>query len=465
MNAVQIDDTHAAARKSWVESANGHHDFPIQNLPFGVFSPGEDSPRAGVAIGDKIFDLRAAGAKGLFKGIAAEIVSAIERDTLNCFLALGSPARRAVRSRLISLLDADGAELSQAERLASDLLHDATACTMHLPVVIGNYTDFYAGINHATNVGKILRPDNPLLPNYKHLPIAYHGRASSVVVSGTEVMRPRGQTKDARESEPRFGPSRRLDIELELGFWIGPGNALGHPIPIDEAASHIAGFCLLNDWSARDIQAWEYQPLGPFLAKNFMTSVSPWIVTPEALTPFRTSVAPRSPGDPVPLPYLIDEADKAAGALDLTFEISFSSELMRAKGVKPKVLSRVNASALYWTVAQMVAHHTSGGCNMMPGDLLGTGTISGATLDALGSFLEMTQGGGNAIQLQTGEERRFLEDNDEVTLRARTLHPEFVSIGFGECKGRVVSSPGMRDKSPRHPWNEDAEARSAAQEA
>ena len=441
MSAVQIDDTHEAARKSWVGSANGHDDFPIQNLPFGVFSPGEDPPRAGVAIGDKIFDLQAAGTKGLFKGIAPDAVSAMQGGTLNFLLALGSPARRAVRSRLVSLLDADSGERSQVERMASDLLHDATACMMHLPVAVGNYTDFYAGINHATNVGRILRPDNPLLPNYKHVPIAYHGRASSVRVSGTEVLRPRGQTKDASASEPRFGPSRRLDIELELGFWIGPGNALGHPIPIDEAASHIAGFCLLNDWSARDIQAWEYQPLGPFLAKNLMTSVSPWIVTPEALAPFRTSVLARSPGDPVPLPYLVDEADKAAGALDLTFEISFTSELMRAKGVKPKVLSRVNAKSLYWTVGQMVAHHTSGGCNLMPGDLLGTGTISGATPDALGSFLEMTQGGRNAIQLETDEERRFLEDNDEVTLRASAHHPDFVSIGFGECKGRIVSLP------------------------
>jgi fumarylacetoacetase len=312
---------------------------------------------------------------------------------------------------------------------------------MHLPASIGNYTDFYAGIHHATNVGKILRQDNPLLPNYKHVPIAYHGRASSVRVSGTRVTRPCGQTKEANESEPRFGPSRRLDIELELGVWIGPGNTLGHPIPIAEAANHIAGFCLLNDWSARDIQAWEYQPLGPFLAKNFMTSVSPWIVTPEALAPFRATLPPRNPGDPAPLSYLVDQADQAAGALDLTLEVSFTSALMRAKGLKPLVLSQGNAGALYWTAAQMVTHHTSGGCDLRPGDLFGTGTISGPTTDSLGSLLEMTQAGRNPIQLETGEARRFLEDDDEVTLHARAHRPDFVTIGLGECRGRIVSSP------------------------
>jgi fumarylacetoacetase len=435
---VQIDETHVASRKSWVDSANGHSDFPIQNLPFGIFSCGDSAPRAGVAIGDKIFDLQAASAKGLFEGPAAEAVSATHGGTLNVFLALGSSARRAVRSRLVNLLDARGPERGRVEALASELLHDATACAMHLPANIGNYTDFYAGIHHATNVGRILRPDNPLLPNYKHVPIAYHGRASSVRVSGTPVARPSGQTKDANELEPRFGPSRRLDIELELGVWIGPGNALGHPIPITEAASHIAGFCLLNDWSARDIQAWEYQPLGPFLAKNFMTSVSPWIVTPEALAPFRTSLPPRQPGDPTPLSYLVHEADQTAGALNITLEVSLTTALMRAKRLTPKVLSQVNASALYWTAAQMATHHTSGGCDLRPGDLFGTGTISGPTAGSLGSLLEMTQAGRNPIHLETGEVRRFLEDNDEVTLRARAHNPDFVTIGFGECRGEIM---------------------------
>jgi fumarylacetoacetase len=439
VSTVQIDDTHVASRKSWVDSANGHSDFPIQNLPFGIFSCGDNAPRAGVAIGDKIFDLEAASANGLFEGLAAEAVSAAHGGTLNAFLALGSPARSAVRSRLVNLLDAHGPERGRVEALAADLLHDATACTMQLPVNIGNYTDFYAGIHHATNVGRILRPDNPLLPNYKHVPIAYHGRASSVRVSGTPVARPSGQTKDANESEPRFGPSRRLDIELELGVWIGPGNPLGHPIPINEAASHIAGFCLLNDWSARDIQAWEYQPLGPFLAKNFMTSVSPWIVTSEALAPFRTRLPPREHGDPAALSYLVDETDQAAGALDLMLEVSFTSAPMRAKGLKPKVLSQVNASALYWTAAQMVTHHTSGGCDLRPGDLFGTGTISGPTAGSLGSLLEMTQAGRNPIHLETGEVRGFLGDNDEVTLRARAHNPDFVTIGFGECRGQIMS--------------------------
>ena len=436
---MQIDDTHRASRESWVESANGHADFPIQNLPFGIFSRGDTAPRAGVAIGDKIFDLQAASAKGLFDGHVAEAVRAAHGGTLNAFLALGASARRAVRSRLVGLLDAEGGERGRIEGIASDLLHEAADCTMHLPANIGNYTDFYAGIHHATNVGRILRPDNPLLPNYKHLPIAYHGRASSVRVSGTPVVRPHGQTKDANDSAPQFGPSRRLDIELELGVWIGPGNALGHPIPIAEAASHIAGFCLLNDWSARDIQAWEYQPLGPFLAKNFMTSISPWMVTPEALAPFRIGLPPRELGDPVPLSYLVDEADQAAGALNITFEVTLVTAQMRAKGLKPKVLSRPNANALYWTTAQMVTHHTSGGCDLRPGDLFGTGTISGPTTDALGSLLEMTQAGRNPIQLETGETRRFLEDNDEVTLRARAHHPGFATIGLGECRGRIVS--------------------------
>lgn len=437
---MQIDDTHLASRKSWVDSANGHSDFPIQNLPLGIFSRGDRATRAGVAIGDKIFDLQAAGANGLFDGVAADAVTAIGGSTLNAFLALGSPARRVVRSRLVNLLDAAGPERSRIESLASDLLHEAADCTMHLPVHIGDYTDFYAGIHHATNVGKILRPDNPLLPNYKHVPIAYHGRASSVRVSGTPVRRPSGQSKDASDSTPRFGPSQRLDIELELGVWIGRGNTLGQPIPIGEAANRIAGFCLLNDWSARDIQAWEYQPLGPFLAKNFTTSVSPWIITPEALAPFRTSLPPRPPGDPAPLSYLVDEGDQAAGALNITLEISFTTALMRAKGLKANVLSQGNANALYWTVAQMVTHHTSGGCDLRPGDLFGTGTISGTTPGSLGSLLEMTQAGRNPIQLETGEVRKFLEDGDEVILRARAHSPDFATIGFGECRGRIVSS-------------------------
>jgi fumarylacetoacetase len=440
VTTVLIDDTHLATRKSWVDSANGHSDFPIQNLPFGIFSRDGSAPRAGVAIGDKIFDLQAADAKGLFGGIAAEAINATRGGTLNAFLALGSSARHAVRSRLVGLLDADGAERSHIEALASVLLHDASTCTMHLPVNVGDYTDFYAGIHHATNVGKILRPDNPLLPNYKYVPIAYHGRASSVRVSSTPVARPSGQTKNAEESVPRFGPSQRLDIELELGIWIGRGNALGHPIPINEAADHLAGFCLLNDWSARDIQAWEYQPLGPFVAKNFMTSVSSWVVTPEALAPFRTNLPPREPGDPPPLPYLVDETDQAEGALNLTLEVSFTSAQMRAKGQKPKVLSQVNAAALYWTPAQMVTHHTSGGCDLRPGDLLGTGTISGSTADTLGSLLEMTRAGQIPIQLETGEVRRFLEDGDEITLRARAYSRDFAPIGFGECRGRIASA-------------------------
>jgi fumarylacetoacetase len=439
-----VDDTHAAARKSWVVSANGHTDFPIQNLPLGIFSPPGASPRGGVAIGDAIFDLQAAHERGLFKGLAAEAVRAADGGTLNALLALGSQARRALRLQLAALLDAESVKRNRIEPMASQLLHEASACTMHLPVSIGDYTDFFASINHAINIGKVVRPDAPLLPNYKHVPIAYHGRASSVRVSGTPVIRPNGQTKGPNDARPQFGPSRRLDIEVELGVWIGQGNALGHPIPIGEAADHIAGFCLLNDWSARDIQAWEYQPLGPFLGKNFVSTVSPWIVTPEALAPFRVAQSARAADDPTPLPYLMDETDQQTGALDVTLEVLFSSVQMRAKRLPPKLLSRGNAGALYWTVAQLIAHHTSGGCDLRSGDLLGSGTISGTTPDTLGSLLEMTKGGKTPIALETGETRTFLDDGDEVTLRAQARRHGFATIGFGQCRGMVVASPPVK---------------------
>jgi fumarylacetoacetase len=308
-----------------------------------------------------------------------------------------------------------------------------------VPTSVGDYTDFFAGIAHATNTGRLFRPDAPLLPNYKYVPVAYHGRASSVCASGAPVRRPRGQRKPQNQDAPDYGPSRNLDYELELGIWIGPGNELGEPIPIGEASRHVAGFCLLNDWSARDIQAWEYQPLGPFLAKSFHTSISPWIVTPEALAPFRAAQAPRPEGDPAPLPHLFDARDQEQGALDIGFEVALLTERMRAAGAAPYVLSRVNARALYWTVAQMVAHHSSNGCNLRPGDLFGSGTVSGYDPSSYGSLLEITRGGREPVSLPNGEVRRFLEDGDEVIFRARCEGAGKVSIGFGECRGRIVS--------------------------
>jgi fumarylacetoacetase len=429
---MRLDDTHDPARRSWVASANGHPEFPIQNLPLGVFSPPGGGPRGGVAIGDAIFDLGAAA--NLFAGDAVHAAKAAAGPTLNALLALGEGSRVALRAQLSALLDA-------ASSPRPDLLHEAAACTLHLPASVGDYTDFYAGIHHATNTGRQFRPDNPLLPNYKYVPVAYHGRASSVRVSGAAVRRPNGQRKPASDPAPSFGPCRNLDFELELGVWIGPGNAPGEPIPIARAAEHVAGFCLLNDWSARDIQAWEYQPLGPFLAKNFCTTVSPWIVTPEALAPLRLAPDPRAPGDPPPLPYLDDPADTQSGGLDITLDVLLRSGSMRTAGEPPSRLSRSNARHLYWTVAQMVAHHSCGGCDLRPGDLFGSGTISAPTPDGFGSLLEITNGGRAPLALPSGETRRFLEDGDEIILRAHAEREGFATIGFGECRGRVLPAP------------------------
>ncbi len=432
-----IDESHSAGRRSWVASANQHADFPIQNLPLGVFTPPHGGERGGVAIGDDILDLAAALELELFDGLAAQAARAACGATLNPLLALGGEARRALRRRLGDILDADGADRARIEPLRPRLLHRAGDCRLQLPAAIGDYTDFFAGIHHATNAGKLFRPDNPLLPNYKYVPIGYHGRASSIVASGAEVRRPNGQRKPAADAVPSFGPSRSLDYELELGVWIGPGNALGMAIPIAEGASHIAGFCLLNDWSARDIQGWEYQPLGPFLGKSFATTISPWVVTAEALAPFRIAQAPRPPGDPAPLPYLLDALDQAAGALDIDLEVFLLTPGLREKGLSPHRLSAGSARHLYWTVAQLVAHHASGGCNLRPGDLLGTGTISGAGEDALGSLLEISAGGRRPLTLASGESRRFLEDGDTVIMRARCAREGFAPIGFGECRGTI----------------------------
>ncbi len=426
-----LDETHAPNLRSWVASAEDHPDFPIQNLPLGVFSRGDAQPRGGVAIGDEILDLEALRASGLLHGDAQAACEVAAQPRLNGLLGLPASKRRALRNALSALL-------ATSAPARSDLLHGATDCTMHMPAQVGDYTDFYVGIHHATNVGKLFRPDNPLMPNYKWVPIGYHGRASSLCVSGAAVRRPSGQRKYPDKAEPSFGPSERLDYELELGIWVGPGNELGAPIPIREAGNHIAGFCLLNDWSARDFQAWEYQPLGPFLAKNFHSTISPWIVTPEALAPFRAAQPVRLEGDPKPLTYLSDASDQKEGALDLELEILLSTKAMREKGVAPFRLSKGSSLNMYWTAAQIVAHHASNGCNLTPGDLLGTGTISAPTRDGCGSLLELTEGGKAPIELPSGETRTFLQDGDEVALRARARRDGFASIGFGECRAHVL---------------------------
>jgi len=427
------DATHDPALACWVEGADAHPDFPVQNLPLGVFSHGEGDPRIGCAIGDFILDLTGASGEGLLPGELARLCRAAN---LNPLFAAGAPLRRALRARLSELLSNTG-----HRHAAEPLLHKASDCTMHLPAHIGDYTDFYVGIHHATNIGKQFRPDNPLLPNYKYVPIGYHGRASSIRVSGEPVVRPNGQRKEPNEDAPSFGPSRRLDYELEMGMWIGPGNRLGEPIRIGEAHEHIAGFCLLNDWSARDLQAWEYQPLGPFLAKNFLSSISPWVVTAEALVPFSVPQPARAKGDPAPLPYLADEEDGRRGALGITLEAYIQSAKMREAGLDPLRLSAGSATNMYWTPAQMVAHHSSNGCNLQPGDLLGTGTISGPEPGSFGSLMEISAGGKTPTKLPTGEMRSFLEDGDTVTLTARAEREGCRTIGLGSVSGTVRPAP------------------------
>ncbi|MPQ68635.1 MULTISPECIES: fumarylacetoacetase [unclassified Pseudomonas] len=426
--------------RSWVASANGHTDFPLQNLPLGVFSYQGSTPHSGVAIGEQIFDLEAALELGLFDGLAKAAVEATRGGQLNAFFELGTAARVALRARLLELLGEGSSLRGKIEAQGAKLLHLAADCQLHLPARIGDYTDFYVGIEHAQNVGKLFRPDNPLLPNYKYVPIGYHGRASTVRPSGAEVRRPKGQTLPAGQTEPTFGPCARLDYELELGIWIGQGNAMGESIAIGDAAEHIAGFCLLNDWSARDIQAWEYQPLGPFLSKSFITSVSPWVVTAEALAPFRQAQPARPQGDPQPLPYLFDAGDQQGGAFDIELEVLLLTEAMREQNLPAQRLTLSNTRHMYWTVAQLVAHHSVNGCQLQAGDLFGSGTLSGPEAGQFGSLLEITEGGKKAVELPSGEVRKFLEDGDEIILRARCNREGFASIGFGECRGKIVSA-------------------------
>ena len=435
-----MNQTHRPDLRSWIESANNRKgDFPVQNLPFGIFRRRgtEDIPRVGVAIGDQILDITEANGHALFTGAALDAAYACEQPSLNALMACDPAEVSELRSQ-ISLLLRDDGPAEHRDRLRETALLPQAAAEMFLPAEVGDYTDFYASIHHATNVGGMFRPDNPLLPNYKHVPIGYHGRASSLVVSGTAVRRPHGQTYDRESATVAFGPSQQLDYECEVGAFIGQGNPLGQPIPIGRAGRHLFGLCLVNDWSARDIQSWEYQPLGPFLAKNFATTVSPWVVTAEALEPFRVAAAERPGEDPPPQPYLESPEERERGAIAATVEVLLASAEMRERGVAPMRLSRASFADLYWTVGQLITHHASNGCNLRPGDLLASGTVSGPTPDARGCLLELTWRGRDPIELSTGETRRFLEDDDEVILRGWCERPGVARIGFGECRGTIV---------------------------
>ena len=431
-----INHTHDPNLRSWIESANQKDtDFPLQNLPFGVFRHQDHltTPHIGVAIGDQILDLFACCQLGLLQELPEPLTAACRSPNLNPLMTLGSWATSALRDRLSQLLRSNGCQ-SFPE---ANILVPMAQAELLLPAKIGDYTDFYASIFHATNVGKLFRPDKPLLPNYKYLPVGYHGRTSSIVLSGTSINRPQGQRKSPQESVPTFAPSRLLDYEMEVGFFVGSGNELGQSIAIDQAEEHIFGLCLVNDWSARDIQAWEYQPLGPFLGKSFATTISPWIVTLEALAPFRCPAFSRLETDPLPLKYLYSPLDTQLGGINLTVEVLLSSAQMREQKMPPLRLSQASFQQMYWTIAQMLTHHTSNGCNLRPGDLLASGTVSGAESSSQGSLLEITRRGSQPIKLPTDESRSFLEDGDEVILRGYCEQQDYIRIGFGECRGQI----------------------------
>jgi len=423
--ATEINRTHDVKLKSWVDSANEPgNDFPIQNLPFGIFhreDEDDENARVGIAIGDMILDLSVLADAGLLASVDVDEDEDIEEDVgapmLN-MLMCSEPARwSALRHRVSELLSKDNDELSGNADLAEDALVPMRDAVMQMPAEVGDYTDFYASIHHAMNVGSMFRPDNPLLPNYKWMPIGYHGRASTLTVSGTPVRRPMGQTKADDDSAPVYGPCKLLDYEMEIGAFVGRGNEAGEVIPIDEAEDHLFGLCLLNDWSARDMQKWEYQPLGPFLAKSFSTTLSPWVVTMEALAPFRVAAFERDADDPKPLDYLDCPEDRSFGGVDLVVEVSILTAKMREEGMEPHVLSTGNFRDMYWTAAQMLTHHASNGCAMEPGDMFGSGTISGPLKENRGSMLELSWRGTEPIELPSGERRKFLADGDEVIMR------------------------------------------------
>ena len=428
-----LNETHDPKRKSWIDSANAPGcDFPIQNLPFGIFRPPGGVPRGGVAIGDRVLDVAAMA--DFLGGLSARAAADCRAPHLNRMMQLGPHAWSALRRDLSRLLSTESAE---RHRIAPHLTPMADA-ELLLPIDVPNFTDFFASIFHATNAGRMFRPDNPLMPNYKYVPVAYHSRASSVRVSGTPVVRPKGQIKPADAPAPIYAPCRALDYELELGIVIGMRSELGTPVPVGGATESVFGFCLLNDWSARDIQAWEYQPLGPFLGKNFSTTISPWIVTSEALAPYRTRAYRRPEDDPAPLPYLTDAADQEHGGIAIELSAHILTAKMREQGLAPFRLSHSPFETLYWTVAQMIAHHTCNGCNLEIGDLFGSGTVSGPEKSGWGSLLELSARGREPIELPSGETRGFIEDGDEIVFRGHCERGGFARIGFGECRGVVV---------------------------
>lgn len=432
----RLDPTHDPRLRSWVAAATDTGgEFPIQNLPHGVFRrAGTQEPwRGGVAIGDQVLDLRAALNAGLFGREVEQAATQAATAPLNGFMALPAAQRRALRVSLSALL-AEGA--AQRDRTAACLVPMAQA-EMALPARIENFSDFYSSLHHATNVGALFRPDNPVLPNYRWLPLGYTGRTSSIRLSGVDLRRPKGQIKPPGAEEPVYAPCRRLDYEVELGFLVGPGNELGSPIACGDVDEHLFGLCLLNDWSARDIQSWEYQPLGPMLSKSFLSSVSPWVVTLEALEPYRTGFA-RPAGDPAPLPHLWSDDLPARGSIDIRLRMYLQTARMREAGEAPHLLSDSRFADAYWAMAQLVAHQTSNGCNLQPGDLLGSGTLSGPAPSSRACLLEITEGGNTLISLPNGERRAFLEDGDTVILRAVCEREGAARIGFGECRTTVV---------------------------
>ena len=438
---MALDDTHRVELTSWVQSAQTPGgDFPIQNLPFGVFKRAgrADPPCVGVAIGDQILDVGACLSENLLRGRAADAAERCRASALNALMEMGPESITALRRTLSELLRADSPAYRQDPAIARRILVPMYEAELRVPATIGDYTDFYASIDHAQNVGAIFRPDNPLLPNYKYVPIGYHGRASSIVVSGTHVRRPAGQLRNDPEQAPAFAPTQRLDYEVEIGVFVGTGNSLGVPVPIFDADRHIFGLGLVNDWSARDIQSWEYQPLGPFLGKSFATTLSPWVVTLQALEPYRSPAYARADGDPAPLPYLHWDADQRRGGFEITLEVYLRTSAMRQRSQDPVRVSRGSFTNMYWTIAQLLTHHTSNGCNLRSGDLLASGTVSGPTADSRGCLLERTVRGREPLRLPRNETRAFLEDGDEVIMRAFCERPGYARIGFGECAGIVV---------------------------
>ncbi len=432
-----INPTHNPALRSWVASANrADTDFPIQNLPLGVGVHGKTGQRRVLtAIGDQALDICQALDLGLFDGLASEAALACRSGRLNGLMGLGSLHASAVRHAVSARLRSDS---PHQDKLAPCLTDQAQE-TMTVPAQVGDFSDFFTSIHHATNSGRLSRPDNPLLPNFKHLPVAYHSRVSSLVVSDTPCRRPSGQIKPAGATGPHYAPSQCLDFECEVGFYVGQGSALGSPVSLEHAAQHVFGLSLLNDWSARDMQTWESQPLGPFLAKSFMSTLSPWVVTLEALAPFRVAAAPRGDDAPDLLPYLSHSDDRRWGGIDLLLDISLLSPAMREQGLSPHVISRPRFKDQYWTIFQMLAHQTSNGCNIVPGDLFGSGTVSGPVQGELGCMKEITLDGRQPVELPTGEQRQYLHAGDEVCFRGRCEAPGFVPIGFGTCRGRVVN--------------------------